>query len=341
MQEDEDESSSAARAADTSALEEEEEDEAAELDLGSEFEGSSEMDQEEELAARDAELLARLTTITGGGGHQSRPSDSLDVDDELEANETGASLSDRSPLLSHPADRERRSRGSVSASFTSPRSRRQSTASRRSSRLAAGGFAGFTVADVGRAQAESLGGARMQEPMREQDYAALLGDEEDGGYRGEVGGGDTAHMLVDPAEVLDAADLDLPVDSDGRPLDPASGTDAFPSSATILAELRILVRTALPVFFTQVAEYSLVLASVISIGHLGTTDLAASSLGSMTSSVTCFAILQGMSSALDTLLPAAWTSDDPTRVGVWTQRMCVVTSVAIVSPLPRRRFIQN
>ena len=33
----------------------------------------------------------------------------------------------------------------------------------------------------------------------------------------------------------------------------------------------------MPVFFTQLAEWSLVLASVVSIGHLGTTDLAASS----------------------------------------------------------------
>ena len=42
-------------------------------------------------------------------------------------------------------------------------------------------------------------------------------------------------------------------------------------------EVLILLRTSLPVFFTQMAEWSLVLASVVSIGHLGTTELAASS----------------------------------------------------------------
>lgn len=42
-------------------------------------------------------------------------------------------------------------------------------------------------------------------------------------------------------------------------------------------ELPILLKTTIPVFFTQLAEYSLQLASVVSIGHLGTTQLAASS----------------------------------------------------------------
>lgn len=139
--------------------------------------------------------------------------------------------------------------------------------------------------------------------------------------------------------------------------------------------------------FTQVAEYSLAIVGVrqvlpstsarscafwldiqltcsttmllriyqvISIGHLsaGPIDLAASSLASMTASVSAFSILQGIASArtsspcfppfegplltsssgsaevfyssVDTLLPAAWTSSDPTRVGLWTQRVAII-----------------
>jgi len=49
------------------------------------------------------------------------------------------------------------------------------------------------------------------------------------------------------------------------------------SVADVQAESIIILRTSLPVFFTQLAEWSLVLASVVSIGHLGTTELAASS----------------------------------------------------------------
>lgn len=72
---------------------------------------------------------------------------------------------------------------------------------------------------------------------------------------------------------------------------------------------------------THLLEYSLVITSVISIGHLSTTALAAISLGSMTASVSGFSIIQGFASALDTLLPGAWTSGRPRAVGLWAQRM--------------------
>ncbi|RXK35738.1 MATE family multidrug resistance protein [Tremella mesenterica] len=126
---------------------------------------------------------------------------------------------------------------------------------------------------------------------------------------GLVGGG----MDIDPAEELNAQDLELPVGDDGREL--RVWTEA------LRAEIPLILRSSIPVFFTQIAEWSLVLASVVSIGHLGTTELAAASLASMTASVSCFSILQGLATALDTLLPAAWTSSDPSRVGLWTQRI--------------------
>lgn len=65
----------------------------------------------------------------------------------------------------------------------------------------------------------------------------------------------------------------------------------------------------------------MVIVSVISIGHLSTTALAAITLGSMTASVTAFSVIQGLTSALDTMLPAAWTSPQPQLVGLWAQRM--------------------
>ena len=72
---------------------------------------------------------------------------------------------------------------------------------------------------------------------------------------------------------------------------------------------------------THALEYSLVIASVVSIGHISTTALAASTLGSMTASVTGYSIVQGFASALDTMLPSAWTSSQPQHVGLWSQRM--------------------
>ncbi|TRM62258.1 mate-domain-containing protein [Schizophyllum amplum] len=86
-------------------------------------------------------------------------------------------------------------------------------------------------------------------------------------------------------------------------------------------ELRILTKYAAPVFGTHLLEYSLVMASVVTIGHISTEALAAITLGSMTASVSGFSIIQGFASALDTVLPSAWTSDKPQLVGLWAQRM--------------------
>ncbi|KAF9561399.1 MATE efflux family protein [Agrocybe pediades] len=95
-------------------------------------------------------------------------------------------------------------------------------------------------------------------------------------------------------------------------------------------EVWILSKYALPVFGTHVLEYSLVVVSVISIGHISMTALAAISLGSMTASVSGFSILQGFASALDTMLPSAWTSPQPHLVGLWSQRMTVVMFASLI-----------
>ncbi|KZT10436.1 MATE efflux family protein [Laetiporus sulphureus 93-53] len=95
-------------------------------------------------------------------------------------------------------------------------------------------------------------------------------------------------------------------------------------------ELGILMKYTLPVFGTHVLEYSLVIASVVSLGHLSTTALAASTLGSMTASVTGLSIVQGFTSTLDTMLPSAWTSSQPQLVGLWSQRMAVVMAAVLV-----------
>ncbi|KAG0697233.1 MATE efflux family protein [Suillus ampliporus] len=98
-------------------------------------------------------------------------------------------------------------------------------------------------------------------------------------------------------------------------------------------ELVILTKYSLPVFVTHVFEYSLIVASVVSIGHLSTVALAAATLGSMTASVSGYSIVQGFASTLDTLLPAAWTSSQPQLVGLWSQRMLVVTLATLMPVL--------
>ncbi|KAG6812438.1 hypothetical protein H0H92_002904 [Tricholoma furcatifolium] len=80
----------------------------------------------------------------------------------------------------------------------------------------------------------------------------------------------------------------------------------------------------------QLLEHSLFVVEVISVGHISTAALAGASLGSMTASVTGYCIIQGLTSALDTLLPSAFTSSKPQLMGLWAQRMCVVVFFALI-----------
>lgn len=104
-----------------------------------------------------------------------------------------------------------------------------------------------------------------------------------------------------------------------------------PSRLTIFwQETRTIPRYAFPVFLSQLLEFSLVIVEVVSVGHISTAALAGVSLGSMTASVTGLGMLQGLTSALDTLLPSAFTSTRPRLVGLWSQRMWVVVVVALL-----------
>jgi len=80
---------------------------------------------------------------------------------------------------------------------------------------------------------------------------------------------------------------------------------------------------------THIFEHSMIMASVISIGHLSTIALAAATMGFMTANITGLSIIQGMANTLDTVLPSAWTSDQPKLVGLWTQRMCTFTNAIV------------
>jgi MATE family multidrug resistance protein len=94
-------------------------------------------------------------------------------------------------------------------------------------------------------------------------------------------------------------------------------------------ELHILTQFALPIWLCHLLELSLNVVSVFSLGHLGTNELAAASLSSMTANVTGFSILAGFISALDSILPGAYTSQ-PKMVGLYTQRMMVIVAGLLV-----------
>ncbi|GAA6060186.1 hypothetical protein JCM10212_005187 [Sporobolomyces blumeae] len=83
------------------------------------------------------------------------------------------------------------------------------------------------------------------------------------------------------------------------------------NARAVKAECAVLLKYTVPILGTHFLEYSLMLAVVLSCGHLGTAELAGASLANMTANVTALSVIQGLISALDTLCPQAYTSDDP------------------------------
>ncbi|OCL11117.1 MATE efflux family protein [Glonium stellatum] len=95
-------------------------------------------------------------------------------------------------------------------------------------------------------------------------------------------------------------------------------------------ESGILARNSWPLILAFLLQYSLPVASVFTVGHLGKTELGAVSLASMTANITGYAVYQGLATALDTLCAQAYGSGHKTLVGMHFQRMVCLLWVATV-----------
>lgn len=86
-------------------------------------------------------------------------------------------------------------------------------------------------------------------------------------------------------------------------------------------EAKVLVRYSVPLMVTFVLQYSLTVASIFTVGHIGTAELGAVSLASMSANITGYAIYQGLATSLDTLCAQAYGSGRKKLVGLQMQRM--------------------
>jgi MATE family multidrug resistance protein len=104
---------------------------------------------------------------------------------------------------------------------------------------------------------------------------------------------------------------------------------------TYLREAKVVLQSAPLLYITFALQYSLTIASIFSAGRLGKDQLAGVSLGSMTATITGYAVYQGLTTALDTLCSQSYGSGNKTLVGLHLQRMvyflfCVSVPIAIV-----------
>ena len=86
-------------------------------------------------------------------------------------------------------------------------------------------------------------------------------------------------------------------------------------------EAWILLRTSLPVILTYILQYSFSITSSIVVGHIGTKELAAVQIATMTANVTGMAFYEGCASSLDTLCNQAFGAGKKKLVGLQMQRM--------------------
>lgn len=99
-----------------------------------------------------------------------------------------------------------------------------------------------------------------------------------------------------------------------------------------LIELKSLFVASVPLSITFLLQCSLSTVSVFTAGHLGSVELAGVSIGSMTASISGYAIIQGISSALDTLCPQAFGAKEYYLVGTYLQK-CVAMNFTIMVPI--------
>ncbi|WEW57365.1 hypothetical protein PRK78_002832 [Emydomyces testavorans] len=86
-------------------------------------------------------------------------------------------------------------------------------------------------------------------------------------------------------------------------------------------EAKVLAKYTAPLMVTFLLQYSLTVASIFTVGHLGKVELGAVSLASMTANITGYAIYQGLATSLDTLCAQAYGSGRKDLVGLQMQRM--------------------
>jgi MATE family multidrug resistance protein len=86
-------------------------------------------------------------------------------------------------------------------------------------------------------------------------------------------------------------------------------------------EAKVLTAYSLPLMATFLLQYSLTVASIFTVGHIGTAELGAVSLASMTANITGYAVYQGLATSLDTLCSQAYGCGRKKLVGLQMQRM--------------------
>lgn len=86
-------------------------------------------------------------------------------------------------------------------------------------------------------------------------------------------------------------------------------------------EAKLLFKYSAPLMLTYVLQYSFSLVTIFVVGRIGTDELGAVSLATMTANITGLAVYEGLATSLDTLCAQAYGLGKKEQVGLHLQRM--------------------
>ncbi|KFX94774.1 hypothetical protein V490_04179 [Pseudogymnoascus sp. VKM F-3557] len=112
-----------------------------------------------------------------------------------------------------------------------------------------------------------------------------------------------------------------------KPIPPKSNGDF---GTTWRIESSLLFKYSAPLIVTYLLQHSYNLVMVYVAGRLGTEELAAASLASMTANITGLCVFEGMATSLDTLASQAYGGGRKKLVGLHVQRMWAMMSLAVI-----------
>jgi MATE family multidrug resistance protein len=128
--------------------------------------------------------------------------------------------------------------------------------------------------------------------------------------------GETPNGTLQNYDTIPAADDDL--------------VKVLGSETSFKNETIVLARYSTPLIVTYVLQYSFSFVTVIVAGRLGTSELAAASLASMTANITGLAVYEGLATSLDTLTSQAFGAGKKHMVGLHIQRMIALVLLVTV-----------
>ncbi|VVT52011.1 uncharacterized protein SAPINGB_P003287 [Magnusiomyces paraingens] len=161
---------------------------------------------------------------------------------------------------------------------------------------------------------------------------------EGGGAATAILPSESAPLLYPPREEDEEADLTL-----GRQMTQEENEELVREtwkSATAMREITtsykretaVLLHSSIPVSLAFLLQYSLVVASVFCVGHIGKNELSAVSVAAMVANICGYGIFQGLATSLDTLATQAFGRKDYEMVGIHTQQ-CTLIMLIVAIPI--------